>query len=114
MIRERRCPDEWFRPEGSEKLWVRPASDDPREIMDYLWSGWKGGNLAFEVGANCGQSLPRLTQMFGRVIGFEPHQPSWSIASMTPGSDVRLMAVSDHDGEVTLTFENDQLLSLRS
>ena len=90
---------------------MKPAADDPMEIMDFLWSGWSKGALAFEVGANCGQSLERLKQRYGRVIGFEPHPPSYAIASMTPGTDVRLAAVSAYDGEVTLTIENDQLLS---
>jgi FkbM family methyltransferase len=111
MIRDRRCPPEWFRPEGSEKVWVRQASSDPVEIMDYLWSGYKPGTLAFEVGANDGQSIPRMTEKYGRVVAFEPYLPNYQIASMTPGSDVRLAAVSDHDGEVTLILENSQLCS---
>lgn len=111
MIRERRCPPEWFRPEGSEKLWIRQASSDPHEILGYLWTGYLPGKLAFEVGANDGQSLPRMTERYGRVVAFEPYYPNWRIASLTPGSDVRLAAVSDHDGEITLALENSQLCS---
>ena len=111
MIRERRCPPEWFRPEGSERDWVRPASDDPAEIMDFLWSGWTTGELAFEVGANCGQSLDRLLRSYRRVVAFEPLPAAYRIAAHVTGADVRNAAVSDRDGEVTLTLENSQLLS---
>lgn len=111
MIRERRCPPGWFRPEGSERLWVRQASSDPHEIIGYLWAGYRPGILAFEVGANDGQSLPKMMERYGRVVAFEPYRPNWRIASLTPGSDVRLAAVSDHDGEITLALENSQLCS---
>jgi FkbM family methyltransferase len=109
FIRERRCPPEWFRP--ADGHWVRPAADDPAEIRDYLWAGYPEGKLAFEVGANHGQSIPKMTGRYERVIGFEPYPANHRIASMIPGADVRMAAVSSTDGFVTLTVVNDQLVS---
>jgi FkbM family methyltransferase len=107
-IREHRCPETWFRPEDGH--WVKPASDDPPEVMDYLWSGYPPGTLAFEVGANQGHAIPRMLKRYGRVIGFEPYAPNWKLACLM-GGDVRLMAVSDHDGTVTMTNIDDQFCS---
>ena len=109
MIRERRCPPDWFRPRDGR--WVRPAASDPPEITGYLWSGYAPGKLAFEVGANHGQSLPRMMGRYERVVAFEPYPPSFELAARVPGSDVRQVAVSDHDGEISLTVVRDQLVS---
>lgn len=108
FITQRRCPAEWFRPDDS--VWVKPASGDPQEIDAYLWEGYSPGSLAFEVGANQGYAIPKILQRYGKVIGFEPFEPNWRIAQHM-GGDVRFAAVSDHDGEVTLTNIDDQLCS---
>ncbi len=89
---------------------VKPASDDPIEIVEYLWRGFSGG-LAFEVGANVGRSISRMQSKFGRVIAFEPYQDSYEVAIKVPGADVRPIAISDHDGAVELIFSSDQLMS---
>lgn len=90
---------------------VIPAADDPREVMETLWSGFKG-ELAFEVGANIGRSLPRMQAVFTTVVGFEPYPATWEIASqMVPGVDVWPLAISDHNGFVNLIPVADQLQS---
>jgi FkbM family methyltransferase len=88
--------------------YVPPAEDDPPEIMPYLWHDVRPGMLAFEVGANQGQSLPRLLRLFRRVVAFEPFEPSFALASQVADADVRQQAVSDHDGEVALRLVEHQ------
>lgn len=91
---------------------IFPAETDPPEIMPWLWRDIKGGGLAFEVGANQGQSLARLAALFTRVVAFEPYEPSFRMAAGAaaelPGTDVRQMAVSGHDGETALRLVEDQ------
>jgi FkbM family methyltransferase len=89
---------------------VIAAADDPVEISDYLWEGFSG-DLAFEVGANVGRSIPRMKSKFQRVIAFEPNPDTYEIASKVPGADVRPIAISDHDGEVELILSTDQMMS---
>ena len=83
----------------------RPASSDPAEISEDLWEGW-AGQLAFDVGANCGQSLPLLLGRFTRVVAFEPAAESWEVLardwSQVPGADLAAVAISDEPGEVVL------------
>ena len=87
-----------------------PAADDPVEISHYLWAGASGG-LAFEVGANCGRSLPLMMSRFTRVVAFEPYPAACEIARQVPGADVRCMAVSDYDGDATFRLHRDQFMS---
>ena len=87
-----------------------PAADDPVEISHYLWAGASGG-LAFEVGANCGRSLPLMMSRFTRVVAFEPYSVACGIARQVPGADVRCMAVSDYDGHATFRLHKDQFMS---
>jgi FkbM family methyltransferase len=88
----------------------KPAASDPAEILEYLWSGYPDGRLAFEVGANQGQSIPYMSFHWDRVVAFEPWQPNFEvITSLPPNAEVRMVAVSDRDGEVTLVDVEDQL-----
>ena len=83
----------------------RPASSDPAEISQYLWSGFSG-DLGFDVGANCGQSLPLMAARFGRVVAFEPAAESWEILHRDYGRADRVTlvnaAVSGTGGETEL------------
>lgn len=83
---------------------VRPSVVDPPEVSEWLWDGFSG-EYGWDVGANCGQSLPVMCQLFGRFTAFEPcpgsfgfYQEHFSFA------DVRQLALSDHDGELELAF----------
>jgi FkbM family methyltransferase len=86
------------------------AADDPVEISAYLWDGFSGG-LAFEVGANCGRSLPLMMSRFTRVVAFEPYPAACEIARQVPGADVRCIAVSDYEGEAAFRLHRDQFMS---
>lgn len=81
---------------------VRPAPDDPPEIVPRLWEGF-GGQTGWDVGGNCGQSVPKMRERFARVISFEPCQESFDYAKVLyPGAEMYRTALSDLDGEVEL------------
>jgi FkbM family methyltransferase len=63
------------------------------------------GILAFDVGANIGQATRVLAERFGHVVAFEPCVESFEIlaAEMPTKVDCLNVAVSDHEGELTLT-----------
>lgn len=93
------------------------AHTDPYQIAGDLWDGWKGG-LAFDVGANIGQSVPELLARFDWVVSLEPAAESWAVlAGVVHPSLVKLnVAASDHDGDVLLwetdgNVEQGQLIS---
>lgn len=87
----------------------RPASSDPAEIAEDLWAGWGPGRLAFDVGANCGQSLPVLRRLFAGVVAFEPAHESWLVLQRdwfaTPGVELVPFAISDEPGPVVDLYE---------
>lgn len=89
---------------------VRPAVPDPPELGSQLWWGFTG-TYAWDVGANCGQSIPYL-RMFhgGRFTCFEPCRESyeWTKKLFFPDCDVRQVALSDHDGELELAFPGQE------
>ena len=80
---------------------TRPVPSDPPEIEAALWEGWRG-QLAWDVGANVGQSLWHLTTVFTQIHAFEPATESFTILEQAWGSDPRVTltqaAVSDHEG----------------
>jgi len=83
---------------------VRPSVPDPPEVSERLWEGF-GGGYGWDVGANCGQTIPVMSALFGRVTSFEPCEASCAYArEHYPDADIRQLAVSDHDGEVDLAF----------
>lgn len=83
------------------------AASDPPEIESRLWQGWTG-DIAFYVGANCGQHFMKLADAgFRRIFAFEPDRRSVEAArtmamALKLNVDVLHMAVSDHDGQVQL------------
>jgi FkbM family methyltransferase len=91
---------------------MRPAACDPPEIESQLWAGL-GGEVGWDIGANCGQSVPRMRNAARRVVCFEPAQESFEVLQRIYGSvedfAVRQLAVSDHDGEVTLGVLEQQI-----
>lgn len=63
------------------------------------------GTLAFDVGANIGQASRVLAQGFVNVVAFEPCRESYEIlkAEMPPNVVTREIAVTSHDGTLTLS-----------
>ena len=87
---------------------IRPAVPDPVEIAAKLWEGF-GGAYGWDVGANCGQSVSAMCQLFARFTCFEPCAGSYEFCqTFLPGIDIRQIAVSDHDGELELAFPADE------
>lgn len=103
---------------------VRPAVPDPPEVTSMLWDGFGcgwGGTPAvcgWDVGANCGQSIPPMSRLFRRIICFEPHPGSFEYLSKAvsgklwskfgdledPQIEVHQLAVTDRDGELVLAL----------
>jgi FkbM family methyltransferase len=83
---------------------VRPAAIDPPEIHERLWAGF-GGETGWDVGANCGQSIPVMSRLFRQVVSFEPCQESFDYARHHyPDAEIHQVAVSDHVGETELVL----------
>jgi FkbM family methyltransferase len=83
---------------------VRPSVPDPPELERRLWDGF-GGSYGWDVGANCGQTVPVMSRLFGRFTSFEPCEDSCAYArERHPAADIRQLAVSDHDGTAELAF----------
>lgn len=91
---------------------VRPAAIDPPEIQDRLWAGL-GGEVGWDIGANMGQSVPRMRMAARRVLCFEPAEESYVVLERAwkgnDGLSFRNIAVSDHDGEVELGVLDEQI-----
>ncbi len=92
---------------------MKPAAIDPPEIHSQLWAGFHG-TVGWDIGANCGQSLPEMTTRFTQVVAFEPADECkpWLSAWMARPK-VNLVvsdyAVTDVDGPVTLTALPDKI-----
>jgi FkbM family methyltransferase len=78
---------------------------DPESITGDMWDGWQG-ELAFDVGANAGQSLGQLLSRFSRVVSAEPGAEAWQLLQENFSGQAGLtclnVAISDHDGDVAL------------
>jgi FkbM family methyltransferase len=83
----------------------RQPGEDPFQVKGKQWRGLSG-ELAFDVGANCGQSVHEMLPRFKQVVAFEPATESFEVLrhKFRVSRRVTLVgeAVSDHDGEVTL------------
>lgn len=62
------------------------------------------GELAYDIGANVGQSTKVLSAGFKKVIAFEPCLESWEILQVEAPANVLpiMLAVSSVDGEIVL------------
>lgn len=76
------------------------------------------GSLAFDVGANIGQSTKVLARGFKKVVAFEPCQESYDILAVEMPHNVQTVqaAVSSESGQVTLqeaqaSIQTGQLVS---
>ncbi len=87
---------------------MKPAAIDPPEIHNSLWIGFNG-TTGWDIGANCGQTLPEMTGRFSTVHAFEPAAEcrpwldKWDAVTVWP------IAVSDYDGQITLTELPDKI-----
>jgi FkbM family methyltransferase len=90
-------------------MMVRPSVPDPPELSAALWEGTRPGSYAWDVGANCGQTIMTLHSFFPqRVAAFEPSPDSFGYMESNNNiwgwADFHQLAVSDHDGEVELAY----------
>lgn len=93
----------------------RGAPEDPLEIEQVLWRD-AAGRLAFDVGANMGQSVGRLlSRGFTEVWAFEPAVESFEILQRDYGGDSSVHcwneALSDHDGTLTTAVRQAPILT---
>jgi FkbM family methyltransferase len=86
---------------------ISPAVPDPPEIEARLWTGFKKTRLAFDIGANCGQSLPHIHEFAEKIVAFEPsfEAVDWVRDNLPIVNDFTIMnsdAVSSHTGTIDL------------
>lgn len=87
---------------------MRPAPIDPPEVHNHLWDGYSGG-IGWDIGANCGQTLPEMLKRFTTVHAFEPAEECWSYLEAFRGVTLHKIAVSDENGEIPLIALPDKI-----
>lgn len=92
---------------------MKPAGTDPAEIHSQLWAGF-GGVVGWDIGANCGQTLPEMTTRFTQVVAFEPADECKPWLSDWMGKARGSLIVSDYavtdvDRPITLTVLPDKI-----
>lgn len=91
---------------------MKPAVSDPPEVERQLWDGFSG-DVGFDVGANCGQSIPEMLARFNVVYAFEPAEECWPYLEELLEPHVRLtwlpIGLSDRDEQVTLIAVPDKI-----
>lgn len=87
---------------------MQPASPDPPEVTSRLWQGIRG-HRAWDVGANCGQLIPRMLTRFTHVVAYEPAEECLPYLTAFPEITVRAVAVSDRAGSVDLVALPDKI-----
>jgi FkbM family methyltransferase len=85
-------------------------STDPEQIFHRL-SGFRG-ELAFDIGANCGQAFRLMAPNFKQIVSFEPCFESWLIASedALPNVTVHNIAISSRNGLIDLWEQENHIL----
>ncbi len=88
---------------------MKPAVIDPPEIWHKLWKDWEGA-YGWDVGANCGQTVPIMLERFTQVIAFEPASECWPYLQDFAGNLTWLpIALSDQDDFVELIELPDKI-----
>jgi FkbM family methyltransferase len=89
---------------------VKPAPIDPPVIWPTLWQGAEG-TVGWDVGANCGQTIPQMLERFDRVIAFEPARECWPYLDKLAqdGLTIKHIGLSDKDGSVDLIALPDKI-----
>ena len=89
---------------------MKPAVSDPPEIERVLWKGF-GGDVGWDVGANCGQSYEEMTTRFGTTLAFEPAEECWPHLRALADARYQMLPVglSDVDGTIDLVELPDKI-----
>lgn len=74
-----------------------------------LWDGYTG-DVGWDIGANCGQTLPEMTTRFKTVFAFEPAEECWPyLEDFGEHVGVLKIALSDVDDTVDLIELPDKI-----
>lgn len=92
---------------------MKPAPIDPPEIWSALWDGFSGG-VGWDVGANCGQTVPIMCDRFTQVHAFEPAEECWPYLEDLAGDytqrfHLHRIGLSDTDADVDLIALPDKI-----
>lgn len=87
---------------------MEPAPIDPPEVHHKLWDGY-GGDTGWDIGANCGQTIPELKARFNSVHAFEPAEECWPYLEAFSGITLHKVAVSDTNNEIPLVALPDKI-----
>jgi FkbM family methyltransferase len=88
---------------------VKPAPIDPPEIWNKLWGDFQG-NVGWDIGANCGQTVPTMLTRFEQVYAFEPAEECWDHLRQFGGNYAWFpIALSDHDDDLQLIALPDKI-----
>lgn len=92
---------------------ITPAVPDPPEIQSILWAGFSKTDVAFDVGANCGQTFHHIRRFSEKLVAFEPAVEAFSYLDRHYGwkRDIERSqyAVSDVDGDIELVAAEDKI-----
>lgn len=88
---------------------MKPAAIDPPEVWPALWADVTG-TVGYDVGANCGQTIPVMLDKFQQVYAFEPAQECWPYLNQFAGNLTWLpIGLSDTDDDVDLISLPDKI-----
>lgn len=88
---------------------MKPAAIDPPEIWTTLWADFHG-QVGWDVGANCGQTIPVMLERFEQVYAFEPAEECWDYLAGYDGNVTCLpIALSDRDEDIGLICLPDKI-----
>lgn len=88
---------------------MKPAAIDPPEIWAKLWKGFEG-EYGWDIGANCGQTVPIMLDHFTQVIAFEPAEECFPYLEQFAGNFTWLpIALSDRDDYIELVELPDKI-----
>lgn len=87
---------------------MKPASIDPPEIWPVLWKDFSG-DYGWDIGANCGQTLPVMQERFTQVIAFEPAEECWPYLNKFPDVVTIPVGITDKDGPIDLIALPDKI-----
>ena len=84
---------------------ITPAVPDPPEIERVLWEGFSSARISYDIGANCGQTIPKILSFSETVVAFEPAEEAFEYLVATflnPIVGLSHLAVSSRTGTVEL------------
>lgn len=87
---------------------MKPAPIDPPEVHEHLWDGYSG-NIGWDIGANCGQTLIEMKSRFTEVHAFEPAEECWPYLEKFNGVNLHKVALSDVNSDITLVELADKI-----